>query len=143
MLFRSEEVAQDAAAGGAEEPVEQSVYGPQNLLDPTNPLINEIGPDEYRARFETSKGDFVIEVHRDWAPLGADRFYNLVKSGFYDDVAFFRVYEDDRPVSSAQHFKFSKEGAKNGELVFISGNPGRTERFATTARLLEIGRAHV
>ena len=48
-------------------------------------------PDSFRARFATSKGDFVIAVHRAWAPLGADRFYNLVRSGFYDGVRFFRV----------------------------------------------------
>jgi peptidyl-prolyl cis-trans isomerase A (cyclophilin A) len=48
-------------------------------------------PDVFRARFATSKGDFVIEVHRDWAPSGADRFYNLVKAGYYDDNRFFRV----------------------------------------------------
>jgi peptidyl-prolyl cis-trans isomerase A (cyclophilin A) len=41
----------------------------------------------------TTKGDFVIEVHRDWAPNGADRFYNLVKNGFYDNARFFRVIE--------------------------------------------------
>ena len=39
----------------------------------------------------TTKGDFVVEVHRDWAPLGADRFFNLVKNGLYDDATFFRV----------------------------------------------------
>src|SRR5205085_11531756 len=53
--------------------------------------LNEKAPDTYKAKFETSKGDFVVEVHRDWAPLGADRFYNLVKNGFYDDGRFFRV----------------------------------------------------
>ena len=42
-------------------------------------------------KFNTSKGDFTVEVHRDWAPRGADRFYNLVKAGFFDDDRFFRV----------------------------------------------------
>jgi peptidyl-prolyl cis-trans isomerase A (cyclophilin A) len=42
-------------------------------------------------KFDTSKGSFVVEVHRDWAPNGADRFYNLVKNGFYNDARFFRV----------------------------------------------------
>ena len=45
----------------------------------------------YKAKFDTSKGPFVIEVHRDWAPNGADRFYNLVKNGFFDNAGFFRV----------------------------------------------------
>ncbi len=48
-------------------------------------------PALYKASFDTSAGTFVVEVHRDWAPKGADRFYNLVKNGFYDDVRFFRV----------------------------------------------------
>ena len=49
------------------------------------------GAGAFKAKFDTSKGPFVIEVHRDWAPLGADRFYNLVKNGFFDGVRFFRV----------------------------------------------------
>ena len=53
--------------------------------------LTEQAPATYRANFETTKGAFVIEVHRDWAPNGADRFYNLVKNGFYNDVRFFRV----------------------------------------------------
>jgi len=48
-------------------------------------------PATFRARFETTAGTFVIEVRRDWAPRGADRFYTLVKSGYYDGVRFFRV----------------------------------------------------
>jgi len=53
--------------------------------------LNEKASDVYRARFATSKGEFVIEVHRDWAPVGADRFYNLVKNGYYNETRFFRV----------------------------------------------------
>ncbi len=48
-------------------------------------------PSEFKVKFDTSKGVFVVQVHRDWAPLGAARFYELVKSGFYDDARFFRV----------------------------------------------------
>jgi peptidyl-prolyl cis-trans isomerase A (cyclophilin A) len=54
-------------------------------------LATAHAPDFFRARFTTTKGDFVVEVHRDWAPNGADRFFNLVKLGFYDDTRLFRV----------------------------------------------------
>lgn len=53
--------------------------------------LAEQAPAVYKASFDTTAGTFVIEVHRDWAPKGADRFYNLVKSGFFDEVRFFRV----------------------------------------------------
>jgi peptidyl-prolyl cis-trans isomerase A (cyclophilin A) len=53
--------------------------------------LTEKAPATYKVKFDTSAGAFVVQVHRDWAPLGADRFYNLVKAGFFDDVRFFRV----------------------------------------------------
>jgi peptidyl-prolyl cis-trans isomerase A (cyclophilin A) len=55
--------------------------------------FTEQAPASYKANFDTSKGTFVIQVTRDWAPTGADRFYNLVNGGFYDDIRFFRVIE--------------------------------------------------
>jgi peptidyl-prolyl cis-trans isomerase A (cyclophilin A) len=61
----------------------------QNLANPA--ALNEQAPATYKVQLDTSKGPFVVEVHRDWAPNGADRFYNLVKNGFYDNVRFFRV----------------------------------------------------
>lgn len=62
-----------------------------NLGNPAS--LTEKAPATYKAKFDTSKGTFVIEVHRDWAPNGADRFYNLVKNGFYNDARFFRVID--------------------------------------------------
>ena len=53
--------------------------------------LTEQAPPAFSVAVDTSKGRFVANVHRDWAPLGADRFYNLVKAGFFDDVRFFRV----------------------------------------------------
>jgi peptidyl-prolyl cis-trans isomerase A (cyclophilin A) len=59
------------------------------LLDPS--LATEKAPDSFKVKMETTAGDFVIEVHREWAPRGADRFFNLVKIGYYDNTAFYRV----------------------------------------------------
>jgi homoserine O-acetyltransferase len=64
------------------------------LLDPQHPAWSETSPDSFDVRVETTKGHFVIAVHRGWAPLGADRFYNLVRHGYYDDARFHRVVPD-------------------------------------------------
>ncbi len=53
--------------------------------------LKDVAPAEFRASFDTSAGPFVVLVHRSWAPKGADRFYNLVKYGFFDNARFFRV----------------------------------------------------
>ena len=53
--------------------------------------LKDVAPAEYQASFDTTAGPFVILVHRSWAPKGADRFYNLVKYGFFDNNRFFRV----------------------------------------------------
>jgi peptidyl-prolyl cis-trans isomerase A (cyclophilin A) len=60
-----------------------------NLASPA--ALTEKAPATFRVKFDTSKGPFVVQVHRDWAPNGADRFYNLVKNGFFDNTRFFRV----------------------------------------------------
>jgi peptidyl-prolyl cis-trans isomerase A (cyclophilin A) len=60
-------------------------------LDPHNAAMNQSAPEKYQVLFTTSKGDFTVEVTRALAPKGADRFYGLVKNGFFDDVRFFRV----------------------------------------------------
>jgi len=61
------------------------------LLDPASEACTQKAPDHFQARFETTSGPFVIEIHREWAPKGADRFYNLVLNGFFDNTTFFRV----------------------------------------------------
>jgi peptidyl-prolyl cis-trans isomerase A (cyclophilin A) len=77
------------AACGGEGGGGGSAASADPLLSPAS--LNATAPGQYQVRFQTSKGDFVVEVHRDWAPNGADRFYNLVSNGFYDGVRFFRV----------------------------------------------------
>jgi cyclophilin family peptidyl-prolyl cis-trans isomerase len=61
------------------------------LLDPNAPEMNATAPAVFEVRLETSKGPIKLEIHRDWAPHGADHFYNLVRGGYYDDVRFSRV----------------------------------------------------
>ena len=69
-------------------PQKEAASGASRLMNPA--ALTAKAPDLYKVKFTTTHGDFVIEVHRDWAPLGADRFYNLVKHGFFTDAAFFR-----------------------------------------------------
>ena len=61
------------------------------LLDPKAPAVNLTAPAEFKVKIETSKGDIILKVLREWAPKGADRFYSLVKNGYYDDCRFYRV----------------------------------------------------
>lgn len=76
-------VASVLVAGQAASPDKSKLKSPASLT--------EQAPATYKVNLDTSKGLIVIEVHRDWAPIAADRFYNLVKNGFYDDARFFRV----------------------------------------------------
>jgi peptidyl-prolyl cis-trans isomerase A (cyclophilin A) len=67
----------------------QATRGKSALMDPA--AAKEQAPALFKAQFDTSKGPFVVEVHREWAPNGADRFYNLVTRGFFDNARFFRI----------------------------------------------------
>jgi homoserine O-acetyltransferase len=64
------------------------------LLNPDAPEMKKRAPDVFNVRIETSKGNFLIEVHRQWSPNGVDHFYNLVRAGYYDDSRFYRVVPD-------------------------------------------------
>ncbi|MBI3566434.1 MAG: peptidylprolyl isomerase [Elusimicrobia bacterium] len=89
-----------AAACGKKEPAPAAapaaVAAPAAAANPAllNPAAAvEKAPEVFKAKFSTTKGDFVVEIHRAWAPYGADRFYNLVKIGFFDGCEFFRVID--------------------------------------------------
>ena len=60
-----------------------------SLLNPAS--LRAVAPADFKAEFVTTKGNFVVEVHKEWAPQGADRFYNLVRGGYFTNAAFFRV----------------------------------------------------
>jgi peptidyl-prolyl cis-trans isomerase A (cyclophilin A) len=76
----------------SDQPEPASSSTPPELLDPSK--VSGKAPDEYTVALETTEGTIHVDVTRAWAPEGADRFYNLVKAGFYDDVAFFRMVKD-------------------------------------------------
>lgn len=57
-------------------------------------MLNKEAPSSFKAKFETSKGDFVAEFHRQWSPKAVDRVYQLITSGFYDNEVIFRVVKD-------------------------------------------------
>src|SRR5262245_56913188 len=78
-----------ASAGG-----QTKDKGRKVLIDTANVFWQQRAPDVFTARFETTRGPFVVEVTRALAPRGADRFYNLIRSGFYDDSRFYRSVRD-------------------------------------------------
>ncbi len=106
-----------------------------SLLNPAS--LTAKAPAVYKAAFSTTAGDFVVEVHRDWAPLGADRFYNLVRGGFFTNAAFFRVVPGfvvqfglnaDPAVNKAWDHATIKDDPvvqsnKRGNLVFATAGP--------------------
>ena len=106
-----------------------------NFNDPGK--LTEKAPETYKAQFETTKGKITIEVTRSLSPNGADRFYNLVRSGYFTDIAFFRVIpgfmcqfgiHGDPKVSAAwRGASISDEPVKSsntrGAITFAKGGP--------------------
>ncbi len=100
--------------------------------------LTEKAPDTFKVNVDTTKGPFVIEVTRAWAPNGADRFYNLVKNGYFDQVRFFRVIagfmgqfgiHGDPAVSAAWRSARIpddpvKQSNKKGYITFATAGPG-------------------
>ncbi len=99
--------------------------------------LNEQAPATFRANFDTTKGRFVVQVTRDWAPAGADRFYNLVKNGFFNEARFFRVipnfmvqfgmHGDPKVQKAWQTARLRddpvKQGNQRGRIVFAHAGP--------------------
>ena len=106
-----------------------------SLMNPNS--LKAKAPETYKVQFTTTKGNVVIEVHRAWAPLGADRFYNLVRGGFFTDATFFRVVPNfvvqfglsaNPAVNKAwENTTFRddpvKESNKRGYIVFATRGP--------------------
>lgn len=90
---KSEAAGAPASAAVASAAAEQAPQGEPSaaLLDPSK--ATEQAPEKFSVKFETTEGEIIIDVDQSLAPRGADRFYNLVKIGYYDDVAFFRVIQ--------------------------------------------------
>lgn len=80
------------ACGNSEKQAETPHEAPNPLFAPKR--LTGTAPTAFRVRLATSVGDVVIQVHRTWSPNGVDRFYNLVKNGFYDDTRVYRVLPD-------------------------------------------------
>jgi peptidyl-prolyl cis-trans isomerase A (cyclophilin A) len=104
---------------------------------PTEPLPNEKAPNVFKVRLDTTKGPVLIQVEREWAPLGADRFYTLVKTGFFNGGRFFREVpkfvvqfglNGDPKVSERWHAANLKddpvkENNMRGTVAFASAGP--------------------
>ena len=72
---------------------DEAPRGSTLLTSPGDTAFQRVAPDTFIAQFRTSRGDFFVQVVREWAPRGADRFYNLVRNGFYDGNRFYRVVD--------------------------------------------------
>jgi len=142
----------DAGDGGTDSP----------LLQPKSAIVRQTAPATFKTKFQTTAGDFVVEAQRDWAPLGVDRFYNLVKHGFYDGTCVFRVISGfmaqfgihgDPKVSTAWRQERIqddpvKQSNKRGYLSYAMAGPNtRTTQlfinYADNSRLDQMGFAPI
>lgn len=130
-----------------QKPAKPSAQSP--LLTPDAPEMNRRAPDQFQVKFETSKGVIRIEIHREWAPRGVDRFYNLVRNGYYDRARFFRVIKGkwaqfgingDPKVSQAWRARTipddpRRESNTRGSIAFAFAVPnGRTTQIFINLR---------
>jgi peptidyl-prolyl cis-trans isomerase A (cyclophilin A) len=127
--------AESAPAATEWKPAAAPTAKPGNLLKPAT--LKETAPEKYKVQFKTTRGDFTVAVTRAWSPIGADRFYNLVKAHFYDNTAFFRVVPgfvvqfglSDRPAVSAawKHTEIADDPVtqtnSRGALSFATAGP--------------------
>src|ERR1700680_2514401 len=103
-----------------------------NIFKPAS--LRARAPATYKVKFTTTKGDVIIQVNRAWAPLGADRFYNLVRAGFYKDAALFRVlppFMAQFGISARPDVADAWENAKITDDRVIESNKRGTVTFAT------------
>ncbi len=138
--------ATKSAAPAAKAPAAKAPAAPASnpLLHPET--LKAIAPATYGVKVATTRGDFIVSVHRDWAPVGADRFYNLVKSRYFTNVAFFRnvpnfivqfgMAPDPKIGAVWQDAKIKDDPAKagvhntKGTVVFATAGPNtRSNQF--------------
>ena len=143
-----------AGCSSAPEPKREAAAAPTPPKEAEAPKTalppSRVGaPDVFKVRFDTSKGPFVVEVHREWAPLGADRFYELVKDKFYDEARFFRVVPNfvvqfGLAASPAKTKKWDKpikddpvvRTNRGGSVVFATAGPNtRTSQVFINLRM--------
>jgi len=137
----------------------QEEQKPAAAADFTNPAkLTAKAPDSFKVKFETTKGNFTVEVTRSLAPNGADRFYNLVQSGYFKDLAFFRVipgfmcqfgiHGDPKVAAAWKRAQIADDPVKasntRGAITFATAGPNtRTTQFfinyADNARLDGMG----
>jgi len=122
---------------------QESAQRPSGVVEGVNPALlkpaqlREQAPETYDVKFTTTKGDFTLRVTRAWAPLGADRFYNLVKNGYYDGCSLFRVVPgfvvqfgiSGNPTLNRAWMNARiqddpvKKGNRRGTITFATGGP--------------------